>query len=135
MKGNKLGVIKNDMDALEAFREVLVGGGRLIVLVPAFNFLFGSMDRADGHYRRYSRGELLWKLTECGFHVQLIRWINLLGILGWFLNGKVFYRTFIPESTYAAYDRMVPLLRLVESLVPMPIGLSLLCIGQKPTIL
>lgn len=128
---NVLEHIGDDEGVLDAVREVLVSGGRLVLLVPAFRFLFGSMDQADGHFRRYCRGELVAKLGRCGFHVVMARYMNLLGIVGWFLNGKILRRTFIPESHYAAYDRLVPVLRAVESRVPVPLGLSLLCVAQK----
>lgn len=128
---NVLEHIRDDEGALDAFREILVRSGKLVVLVPAFNFLFGSMDRADGHFRRYSHADLIRKLNRCGFHIVMARYMNFLGIVGWFLNGKILRRTFIPESHYAAYDRLVPVLRAVEARIAMPLGLSLLCVAQK----
>lgn len=128
---NVLEHIGDDEGVLDTVREVLVSGGRLVLLVPAFRSLFGSMDRADGHFRRYCRSELVAKLNRCGFHVVAARYMNLLGIVGWFLNGKILRRTFIPESHYAAYDRLVPVLRSVESRIAVPLGLSLLCVAQK----
>ena len=45
--------------ALLEFRRLLTSGGRLVLLVPAFQFLYGSVDRALGHCRRYTKGELV----------------------------------------------------------------------------
>ena len=127
---NVLKHIRDDEGALDAFREILVRGGRLVLLLPAFRFLFGSIERADGHFWCYSRGDLMRRLGGCGFHVVMTRYMNLLGIVGWFLNGKILRRKFIPESHYAAYDRLVPVLRAVERVV-VPLGLSLLWVAQK----
>lgn len=128
---NVLEHLKDDVAALGAFHAVLPPGGTLVLLVPAHGWLFGSLDRADGHYRRYSRRTLARRVQEAGFRVVELRWLNLAGIAGWLLNGKILKRTFVPEAQYAAYDRIVPLLRAIEARVPAPIGLSLLCIGSK----
>ena len=128
---NVLEHLKDDVAALGAFHALLPPGGALVLLVPAHGWLFGSLDRADAHYRRYSRRGLAGRVREAGFRVVELRWLNLAGIAGWFLNGTILRRTFVPEAQYAAYDRIVPLLRAIESRVPVPIGLSLLCIGSK----
>src|SRR5581483_8542917 len=41
-------------------------GGRLVAMVPAHPFLFGSLDREAGHFRRYSRKHLLQVLEKAG---------------------------------------------------------------------
>lgn len=128
---NVLQQIEDDVGALGAFREVLLDGGTLILLVPALQFLFGSMDAADRHVRRYSRADVTRKLLASGFSIHRIRWMNVLGIPGWLLNGRILRRGLIPASHYAAYDRVVPVLRMVESRFPVPVGLSLLCVARK----
>lgn len=128
---NVLEHIENDIGALNHYHDVLIDDGKLILLVPAHQFLFGSMDRADGHFRRYTRREVSRKVGLCGFEVLTWKYMNFLGILGWFLNGQIFRRDVIPESQYAAYDRLVPLLREIETRVRVPIGLSLLFICRK----
>jgi SAM-dependent methyltransferase len=128
---NVLEHVEDDRAALRNFHEVLVDSGRLILLVPAFRFLFGSMDRADGHFRRYTRRELAAKVSERGFSIESLRYMNLLGILGWFWNGRVLRRQFISEFHYAAYDQMVPVLRTLERRIRIPAGLSLLLAARK----
>ena len=52
---NVLEHIKGDREALSALKEVLSDGGNIITIVPSFQKLFGSLDEAYGHYRRYNK--------------------------------------------------------------------------------
>ena len=54
MLSNVLEHIPDDAAAVRRFRQVLPPGGKLVVLVPALPQLFGSIDEAVGHYRRYT---------------------------------------------------------------------------------
>lgn len=129
---NTLEHIKEDELALARMHQILVPQGKLILLVPVFKWLFGTMDKADSHFRRYSKSELNQKLRTAGFEIEKQFYMNFLGIWGWFINGKVLKRRLIPENNYIWYDRLVPILARVENLCPPPIGLSLITIAQKP---
>ena len=52
---NVLEHLKDDVVALSYIFEILQIGGRLLLLVPAFQFLYGNIDRAVGHCRRYNK--------------------------------------------------------------------------------
>lgn len=131
---NVLYTLDDDMSVLGGFHRALVDGGTLVLFVAALPALFGTMDEADGAVRRYSRAEIATKLSRSGFRILEIRWLNVLGIVGWFLNGKILRNALIPESHYALYDRLVPLLRALESRLRIPVGLSLLCVGRKEAV-
>src|SRR5581483_2050025 len=59
---NVLEHIEDDLFALEQMNEVLVPGGKLLLLVPAHQRLYGEFDRAVGHFRRYSKHTLKERL-------------------------------------------------------------------------
>lgn len=128
---NVLEHLKDDVAALRTMYEVLVPGGRLALLVPAYRALYGTMDAADHHYRRYATGEVRRKLTGAGFVVERVWHMNAPGMLAWFLNGKVLRRALASDGQYGAYNALVPLIRAVERVVPPPVGLSLLAVGRK----
>ncbi|MCS7312864.1 MAG: class I SAM-dependent methyltransferase, partial [Acidobacteria bacterium] len=76
---NVLEHIEDDMGALRAIHASLVPGGRLLLFVPAHPWLYGTVDRAIGHFRRYTKSDLLAKLKTAGFHVDRLWPFNLLG--------------------------------------------------------
>jgi SAM-dependent methyltransferase len=53
--------------ALKQWRRILKPGGTLIVLVPAFMFLWTSHDDVNHHFRRYRLGQLRRDLGRQGF--------------------------------------------------------------------
>jgi hypothetical protein len=90
------------------------------------------MDAADDHYRRYTPQDLAGRLGCAGLVVEHQRWVNLLGVAAWWLNGKILRRTFVDEGSYALFDRIVPVVRGVERLWPPPVGLSIITVARKP---
>lgn len=127
---NVLEHIADDREALANFRRVLPVGGRLVCLVPAIPALFGSMDSAVGHYRRYSRQTLSALFSGAGFRVTALESLNVLGIPGWFLNGRVLKRRGVPPLQLRLYDLVSPLVARVESRLKPEIGMSLLVVGE-----
>ncbi|MFA4858801.1 MAG: class I SAM-dependent methyltransferase [Candidatus Margulisiibacteriota bacterium] len=129
---NVLEHIEPDLAALEKMRGLLAGKGNLLLMVPAFHGLYGSMDKALGHCRRYDKKELLQKLLRAGFNNVTCRYLNSLGVFGWWFNGKILRRDNLSESQAIFYDRLViPVLAKVEKIMRPPFGMSLLIIAQK----
>jgi len=128
---NVLEHIEDDRQALRQLHRSLVPGGRLVLLVPAHRWLYGAIDRAIHHYRRYERGDLAARLEEAGFRVEHLAFFNRLGVLGWWANSVLFRRTRVPGVQTRLTNLLVPLLR-AESALPLPCGLSLVAVGRKP---
>ena len=127
---NVLEHIEDDVGALQNFRHMLGPGGKLILLVPQYQWLFGSYDKHAGHVRRYSRRDLTAKLQEADFRVVRFKNFNFLGIWGWWVNSCLLKRTSMDRWQLKIYDTMVPLLRLAEKLLPLP-GISLICVAER----
>lgn len=127
---NVLEHIEDDAAAVRQFRQVLPPGGVLVVLVPALPWLYGSIDKAVGHFRRYTPEELRDVLTRGGFAVEHLSWMNLVGIPGWWLNGRVLRRNAVPSFQLRLYDQLAPLLARAESSVRLPVGMSLFAVAR-----
>ena len=127
---NVLEHIEHDRDVLQEFFEALVPGGRAIVLVPAHPWLYTDCDRTLGHFRRYTPEELTAKFTEAGFRVESAEQFNRLGVLGWWVSGKLGKKELSPFQM-RIYEFLLPLAKLMDSLRLGP-GLSLIVVGQKP---
>ncbi len=128
---NVLEHIQEDEVVLKNLFLSLSEGGRLIVLVPALKGLYNVLDKELGHFRRYSRSELIQKLTQNGFRICSSEYFNLFGILGWFINGTLMRRHLLPARQVRMFNKMVPLFRGIEEIIPIWVGQSLIIVGEK----
>jgi glycosyltransferase involved in cell wall biosynthesis len=127
---NVLEHIEEDREALRDIRAVLQPGGTLILLVPALPRLYGSLDQALHHFRRYAKDELAEKLKEAGFLLEEMRFLNRPGVLGWYLNSRILRRKVLPRGQLKAVNLLMPFLRR-EVAHPPSVGMSLLAIARS----
>jgi SAM-dependent methyltransferase len=122
--------IAGDVAALGSIAAMLRPGGRAVILVPAFQELFGSLDRELGHVRRYTRTSLSRRMREAGFRIERAFYFNLVGTIGWWVNARLRQVPRIPVDQVRYFDTLIPMLRL-EDRVPLPFGLSVIAIGAR----
>ena len=129
---NVLEHIQDDEATLTCMHTLLAGSrGRLVLLVPAFQCLYGSIDRTIGHYRRYGKRELERKLVRAGFVIKDLFFMNTVAPLGWFVNNRVLKRTQESVAQVLVFDRwIVPWLSRLERLIRPPFGLSLIAVSE-----
>jgi SAM-dependent methyltransferase len=120
--------IPEDLQALRCIGSMLRPRGRAVILVPALQGLFGSLDRELGHQRRYTRKSLSGLMREAGFRVERAFYFNLVGTLGWWVNARLRKAPRIPLGQVRYFDSLVPALRL-EDRMPLPFGQSVIAIG------
>jgi SAM-dependent methyltransferase len=123
--------IKDDALAIRNCYRLLRPGGRLVVLVPAYDFLYNSFDELLGHYRRYTRKSLTGLLQHEGFTIIDSHYFNAVGIAGWWFSGVVLGKKKLPGGQLALYNKLVPLIRLGDVLTLHRIGLSIIAVGEK----
>ena len=128
---NVLEHLADDVEVLRRFHRVLEPRGKVVLQVPAIQWLYGSIDEVDQHHRRYSRKQLRSALELAGFSIVDVFYFNFLGIAAWIWHGKIRKHKTHPVDDMRAWDRWVPILRAAESLLPLPVGLSLFAIGEK----
>jgi SAM-dependent methyltransferase len=68
--------LDDDLSALREMHRVLAPGGRALVFVPAFMFLWGRQDEVSEHRRRYRLPQLLARAREAGFEVERATYAN-----------------------------------------------------------
>lgn len=127
---NVLEHIEQDGAALEGMRGLLRPGGTAVLLVPAVPGLYGELDRALGHFRRYTKDTLRAVFSRAGMPLRHLEYFNLAGMPGWWFVGRVLRRGMIPSASLRAYDALVPVFRL-ERFLPWRIGQSLIAIGVR----
>jgi SAM-dependent methyltransferase len=123
--------LADDLAALNNIREVLEDRGRAIVLVPCGPWLFGSLDEVLGHQRRYTRKQLTELVDKAGFHLETMLEFNRIGVIAWWLNGRLLRRRAFGLWQIKLLNLLTPLFRVLDGFLPLP-PLSLIAVLNKP---
>ena len=124
--------IKDDRQEVFTAYKHLAPGGVVIILSPAHAFLYSPFDKSIGHYRRYSKNDLL-KLRPNESTIKFIGYLDSIGLLA-SLGNKLFLKSPMPtKSQIVFWDTMfVPISKLLDGVLRFKIGKSILAIWQKP---
>jgi len=129
---NVLEHIRDDLGGLRNMLDALSPNGRLILLLPAKKNAYTNLDKVLGHYRRYEKEELIDKLKKTGFRVEKIYFFNILGLLSWVVRDKFERKDFhLKPYQIAAFDIIVPVLKGIERIISIPVGISLIAVARK----
>lgn len=140
--------VSDDEAVLRELFRVCRPGGAVLLTVPAFPFLWGSVDDIGHHFRRYRRADLLEKLENAGLLPQMVHYFNTLlfpPIALVRLLGRILPRRHLsPDDEFRSDFDLVksgPLNALLARVfaleshllaVPFPFGVSLLCVAHRP---
>jgi len=106
-------------------------GGHLLIFVPALPWLFSDFDKQVGHFRRYTKRGLKGVVISAGFSIVRARYFDIAGVLPWYLNFVVLRNTMV-KGGVAVYDKLVvPVMRVVEGIIPPPAGKNLLLVARR----
>lgn len=124
--------IEDDVLALKNIFHLLKPGGKVLILVPAGPILYNKLDKGLFHFRRYTRSSLRQSISDAGFTIRKTWSFNALGIPAWITGGLLFREKEIKKGQMNTYDKLVPIARLLDQLTFRKIGLSVICVGEKP---
>ena len=68
--------IDEDVATLVALKRLLADGGRLLITVPAYRWLWSAHDEFLHHKRRYSSAEFRQKVARAGFNLARVSHFN-----------------------------------------------------------
>ncbi|MEO8582762.1 MAG: class I SAM-dependent methyltransferase [Flavitalea sp.] len=123
--------IENDTLAIQNCNKLLKKGGKLVILVPAYQGLYNRFDKELEHFRRYTKKKLNGLLIEGKFESCHSQYFNFAGILGWYVSGKLQKNKTIPKNQMAFYNKLVPLFKIVDACIFNAAGLSVINVGIK----
>jgi SAM-dependent methyltransferase len=142
--------LDDDEGCVRELARVTRAGGHVLMHVPAFPALWTDKDELSHHRRRYQRSALASLAARCGLEVTRLFYINSLLFPLALLRATAqrltrrrsanapppatavdrLYR--IPVALNRAMTALMELERRVIAHVPMPFGLSLVCLARKP---
>jgi SAM-dependent methyltransferase len=132
---NVLEHIDDDEGTLTHILPRMTPGGRFLVYVPALQWLYSSMDRKIGHYRRYHRHDFVRMAERAGYRVERAEYADSLGVLATLAYKLVGSRRGdISLASVRFYDRFLfPISRLLDRMgCSRLFGKNLLVVLERP---
>jgi SAM-dependent methyltransferase len=132
--------VEEDREALAGIAGKLRPGGRLLITVPAFPWLWSAHDEVNHHKRRYTRRTLSAAIGEAGLELELLSWFNSLlfpiaaaARLAGRVTGKEDSDDKLPpRPVNALFETLFGLERYAIGRLPFPPGVSLVAIASAP---
>ena len=130
--------IPDDIAALEGIARVLKPGGKLLMTVPAHQWMWSAHDVVNHHQRRYSKGGFKRLVDNSPLKLEAIGYLNSLLFplamaqrLGSKITGKEDANLAPPaEPINQVLERVFALERRVIGRIPLPPGLSLFAVAS-----
>lgn len=69
--------LDDDVAGLQEMRRVLKKGGRALIFVPAFMWLWGVQDDISNHRIRYTKRQIVERLEKAGFEIERATYANI----------------------------------------------------------
>lgn len=129
---NVLEHIDNHVAALSEMKSQICPGGTVVVYAPGSPFAFGELDRALGHYRRYTPKTLKHAMEDAGLQWIEGKYSNMIGMFGWWFNSRILKKQDVPGDQAKVFDRIVPFVRLLERVIKPRFGQSVIGVGMRP---
>lgn len=123
--------ITDDLLAIQNAKALLRKNGKLVILVPAGQWLYNSIDHELGHIKRYSKSALNELMESAGLVVADCRYFNAAAILGWWVSGSILREKSISSFKLNIYNRMIPLFKIMDWFVSPFTGISVISVGLK----
>lgn len=136
--------IEADESALKEWHRVLKKGGRVLITVPAYQWLWSEHDESLHHHRRYTLSGLHKKLNQAGFRVQKRTYAIVFSfplIVGYRFVKSLFSNknrptaatsyVFLPRPINALFIGLLSIEAWLLQYINAPFGTSILIIAEK----
>ena len=132
---NTLEHIFDDVEILKKINSKLKDDGKIFLYLPAFNWLFSSMDRKTGHFRRYNKKSIEKKLNQSGFKIEKIKYSDFLGVfitLIYILKDKIKTNNGnISKFQVELYDKIFFFCKFLDIFFSPFVGKNLFVVASK----
>jgi SAM-dependent methyltransferase len=130
--------VEDDVAALKAIANCLKPGGKILITVPAHQWMWSAHDVVNHHKRRYSKGTLTAALKAAGLEWHKLRWFNSLlfpAAVAARMAGRLTGKDDSDESPPSKllntiFEAVFGLERHLVGRVPLPPGLSIIVLAS-----
>jgi SAM-dependent methyltransferase len=123
--------IEKSKEEIMKIRDLLKPGGHMIILVPAYQYLFNEFDEKLGHYRRYNKS-LLRSEVNSQLEEKELFYLDSCGLMASLVNKLFLKQAAINLSQVRFWDKvMVNISKVTDLLTLKQMGKSLIGVYQK----
>ena len=123
--------IKEDVNELKSAKNKLTEEGHLVIMVPAHQKIYGNLDKAVGHFRRYEKD--FFKKNLLDLELVSFRYLDSMGYLLYYLN-RIFFKneTFPSKFKIFLWDKLfTPITILIDFLTNYSLGKCIVAVYKK----
>ena len=123
--------IKDDLQEIENAKKKLNEGGYLVIMVPAHQKIFGNLDKAVGHFRRYEKS--FFKTNLLQLKLINLKYLDSMGYLLYYLN-KIFFKneTFPSKLKIFLWDKIfTPISLIIDFLTNYRYGKCIIAVYKR----
>jgi SAM-dependent methyltransferase len=133
--------IERDREALASIARKLKPGGRILITVPAFPWMWSAHDVVNHHFRRYTKATVTRLVQEAGLKLDFLSYFNSLlfplaaaaRIAGRITGKEDSDDKLPPAPVNALFETLFGLERYAIGRLPFPPGVSLAAIASAPS--
>jgi SAM-dependent methyltransferase len=131
--------IEEDVAALKAMAECLKPDGKILITVPAHQWMWSAHDTVNHHFRRYSKKTLGAAIRAAGLKDNGLRWFNSLlfpAAVAARISGRLTGKDDSDDSPpakplNAVFEKIFGLERHLVGRLPLPPGLSIITLASR----
>lgn len=108
--------------------------GFIIINVPAFNFLYTDFDKSVGHIKRFQKKDFYYLSKKFELKIKKLEYYDSIGFILIFLSKFIFsfyLKTKNVSKNVRIWNYLIPLSKIIDSIIFNRVGKSLICILQK----
>jgi len=130
--------IEDDVAALKAMATCLKPGGKILITVPAHQWMWSAHDTVNHHHRRYSKGSLKKAIADAGLKPAKLGYFNSLlfplaaaaRVLGRITGREDSDDSPPPPAVNALFEKIFRMERHLVGRVPMAPGVSIITLAM-----
>jgi SAM-dependent methyltransferase len=131
--------VEDDVAALASMADCLKPGGKILITVPAHQWMWSAHDVVNHHHRRYSKATLAAAIAKAGLADNGLRYFNSLlfplaaasRIAGRITGKDDSDDSPPPKPVNALFERIFRLERHLVGRLPLPPGVSIVTLASK----
>ena len=123
--------IKDDLEEIKKAKSKLNSGGHLVFIVPASKRIYGNLDKAVGHFRRYEKE--FFKKDLLDLELLNLKHLDSIGYVLYYLN-KIFFskETFPSNFKIFLWDKFfTPLTVIIDFIINYSFGKCIIAVYKK----